>query len=64
VGEEIKFTINDTTRAINKVIKDLYDFNSPLCDERVKTLIIMKLQESAMWSLQMISQKEETSDGK
>jgi len=57
MGEEITYSINDTTRAITKVATDLNAFQSPLCDGRVKAMILTKLQEARLLSLELIKKE-------
>lgn len=54
MGEEKIYQINDTHRAIDSVIKNLSAWESPRCDGRVKAIIITKLQEARLWSLELV----------
>lgn len=54
MGEEIVFRKNDTYREIEKISDDLKKFESPLCDGRVKAMILTKLQEVRLLSLELI----------
>lgn len=53
-GEEITYIANDTTRAIMIIETDLKEFQSPLCDPRIKAMILTKLQEARLLSLELI----------
>lgn len=54
MGETVEYAINDTNRAIGEIIRSLKVFESPLCDPRVKALILTKLEEAQLWSLKLI----------
>ena len=54
MGEDVTYSVNDTNRGIQRVIDDLKDWESPLCDPRVKALIITKLEEAQLWSLKLV----------
>lgn len=54
VGETESHTVNDTSRAIASVAKDLDKFESPLVDLRVRAIILTKLQEAYLFSLLLI----------
>lgn len=56
MGEEIIFSVNDTNRAIGKIIANLNGFDSPLLDKRVKAIIITNLEQAQLWSLKMIKE--------
>ena len=59
MGEEITYPVNDTNRAIGSIIKDLRAWESPLCNERIRALILTRLEEAQLWSLLLVSQAEE-----
>lgn len=54
MGETKEYVINDTYRAIEKVSTDLKSFESELLDQRVKAMILTKLQEARLLSLELI----------
>lgn len=54
MGEEVTFVLSDTHRSIEKVIQDLKAFESPLCDARVKAIILTNLEQAQLWSLKLI----------
>jgi len=54
MGEEITFNVNDTNREIAKVIENLKKFDSPLLDQRIKSIVITNLEQAQLWSLKMI----------
>lgn len=56
--EEITFSVNDTTRAIRKERDNLERFNSPICDNRIKAIILTKLQEAELLSYLLIVPKK------
>ena len=56
--EELTMYPNDTTRAIQRVTENLKAFQSPLCDQRIKALILTKLQEAELFSLLLIKKDE------
>jgi len=62
MGEEISLPINDTTRAIGDILKNLKGWDSPLVDERVRAIIATKLQEAQLWSLRLIKAHGERVD--
>ena len=57
MGEQVTYTVNDTTRAIQNISDDLKSFESPLCDPRVKAMILTKLQEARLLSLELIKKE-------
>ena len=58
MDEEVTFSINDTNRAIERVIDHLRKWDSPLCDQRVKALILTKLEEAQLWSLNLVKKEK------
>lgn len=56
--EEKTYAINDTYRAIKRVSDSLKDWESPLCDPRVKAMILTKLQEARLLSLELIKEND------
>ena len=54
MGETKEFEINDTYRALEKLIGDLRAWESTSADPRVKALVITKLEEAQLWSLRLI----------
>lgn len=58
MGEERIFEVNDTTRGIEKEHADLLKWDSPLCDKRIKAMILTKLEEAALLSLKLIKVAE------
>lgn len=54
MGEEITFDVNDINRSIAEIIGHLKDFESPLCDQRVKAIILTNLEQAQLWSLKLI----------
>lgn len=58
MGEELTFDVNDTYRGIEKSITDLKSWESPLCDGRVKAIIITKLEEAQLWSLKLVKKAD------
>lgn len=54
MNEEINFNINDTYRNIGRIIDDLRSFESPLCDGRIKAILITDLEKTQMMSLKLI----------
>ena len=54
MGDEVTFQVNDTQRAIGRVMDDMHAFDSELCDRRVKALILTKLEEAQLWALKLI----------
>lgn len=57
MGETKEFSINDTYRAIDRLSNVLKSFESPLVDPRVKAMILTKLQEARLLSLELIVEK-------
>lgn len=51
---------NDTTRAIERLIKHLNEWkvNNPSSNPRETALVITKLEEAAHWSLEMVKQTD------
>lgn len=62
MGEKIEFAINDTNRAIGNIIEQLKVFESPLCNPRVKAIILTKLEEAQLWSLNLINFPRESEE--
>lgn len=58
MGEEKTYQVNDTNRAIGRVIDNLRTFDSTSCDSRVKALVLTKLEEAQLWSLKLIKSNE------
>lgn len=56
MGESKTFELNDTYRLVEREIASLREFKSPLCDERVKAIIITKLEEVQLWALKLIKE--------
>lgn len=54
MGETKEFNINDTYRAIESISDNLKKFESPSADQRVKAMILTKLQEARLLSLELI----------
>lgn len=54
MGENYEAAINDTYRAIERISESLKDWESPLTDKRVKAMILSKLQEARLLSLELI----------
>lgn len=57
MGENYEASINDTYRAIERVAENLKGWESPLCDPRVKAMILSKLQEARLLSLELVVTK-------
>lgn len=55
MGEEKTYPINDTNRAIQRVIDDLTAWESPRCNEQAKAAILLKLKEAQFWSLELVA---------
>jgi hypothetical protein len=49
---------NDTTMSIQRIAESLKDFNSILCDQRIKSIILTKLQEAELFSYMLIKQED------
>jgi hypothetical protein len=58
MGEEVTFPVNDTNREIGEVLQKLRAFESPLCDPRVKALVLTNLEQAQLWSLKLIKPEE------
>jgi hypothetical protein len=56
MGEEITFQVNDTFRAIDKIIKDLRQFECTALDPRIKAIILTKLEEAQLVSLKLFKE--------
>jgi hypothetical protein len=56
MGEEIKYPVNDTNRAIGAIIEDLDNNTEADFDPRVKAILKTKLEEAQLWSLKLIRQ--------
>lgn len=54
MGETQTFDVNDTNRAIARVMDALKQFDSDKCDGRVRALVLTKLEEAQLWSLKLI----------
>jgi len=52
--ERKEFPINDTYRAIESVSEDLRAWESDRADQRVKAMILTKLQEARLLSLELV----------
>lgn len=65
MGEEIIFPVNDTYRAITRIINDLKSFDdNPRVDGRAKAIVITKLEEAQLRSLTIIkSEDDSTAEG-
>lgn len=59
MGEDKTYAINDTNRAIARVIENLAKWESPKCDPRVKAIILTKLQEAQLWSLLLVNSDDQ-----
>jgi hypothetical protein len=59
MGEELVFTKNDCYRGIERLAETLRAFESPRCDPRVKAMILTKLQEARLLSLELIKPEAE-----
>lgn len=57
MGVEKVFAINDTYRMLEACAENLRSLDSPLCDPRVKAMILTKLQEARLLSLELIKQE-------
>lgn len=62
MDEEITFPINDTFRTIERIITDLRKWDSPSCNQRVKALILTRLEEAQLWALRLINSEEPSLD--
>jgi len=54
MGEEYTANKNDIYSGIERLSDNLREFESPLCDQRVKAMILTKLQEARLLSLELI----------
>ncbi len=54
MGDEMTIEINDTYRDIGRLAEELAAWESPLCDKRVKRIILERLQEAQLWSLVLV----------
>jgi hypothetical protein len=59
MGEVLVFAKNDCYRGIERLAETLRVFESPLCDPRVKAMILTKLQEARLLSLELIKPEAE-----
>lgn len=55
MGERIEFWANDTSRAIADIAQHVSEFDSPLCNERAKALVLTKLEEAWFWALRLVN---------
>ena len=62
MGEDIELPVNDVTREIGRIIRDLKNWKSPKCDETVKNRLISKLQNAQLWSLRLLKESGEKLD--
>jgi hypothetical protein len=53
MGEEITFSLNDFYNEINKLSNDLKSYESSAIDPRVKAMVLTKLQEARLLSLEL-----------
>jgi hypothetical protein len=60
MNEEVVFTVNDTTRGIERVMEGVRKWRnaSDLVDERATAIVLTKLEEAAMWSLKMVAESK------
>ena len=56
MGEEVTYPVNDTNRAIGKVIEHIDSNTEADYDHRVKAILKTKLEEAQLWSLKLIKQ--------
>lgn len=52
--ETIEVPLTDTYHSIGKIIDNLRHFESPYCDPRIKSIVLTKLEEAQLRSLQLI----------
>jgi hypothetical protein len=50
---------NDTTAGIRLAMARLRAWDSPLCDQRIKALILTKLEEAELFSLRLVKREAE-----
>ncbi len=54
MGEDVLYPINDTYRAIQRVMDELKAFESPKCNARIKAIILTNLEQAQLWSLKLV----------
>lgn len=54
MNEEVTYSVNDTNRAIGKLIEDLRAFESPKADPRIKAMILTQLELAQLLSLKLV----------
>ncbi|MGI8483727.1 MAG: hypothetical protein ACR2OU_05645 [Thermomicrobiales bacterium] len=59
MNETITYEVNDTSRQIKSVADHLRQWDSPLADQRIKAMILTKLQEAELLSLLLVRNDEE-----
>lgn len=63
MGEELTMYPNDTSREIQQTMERLRAWDSPLCDQRVKAIMLTKLQEAWLFSLLLVTHHIEVFEG-
>ncbi len=61
MGEEVAYVINDTHRAIQRIMDDLNKWAAEFpdaCDPRIKAIMITHLEEAQLWSLKVVRRGE------
>jgi hypothetical protein len=55
--DEITYPVNDTNRAIQKIMDDLAKWRtqSDRCDQRVASIMLTTLEEAQLWSLKLVT---------
>lgn len=56
MSEEESYNINDTMRSIRKVSENLKNWESRLCDPRIKAMILSKLEEAELLSQRLVKE--------
>lgn len=54
MNEEEVIVVNDTMRSIRGVAEDLRNWLSPSCDQRIKAMVLTKLEEAELLAQRLV----------
>jgi hypothetical protein len=58
MGEEKTYELNDTYRAIGRVMDNLKAWESPRCNRAARAAILQRLKEAQFWALELVDTEE------
>ncbi len=54
MGEIIEIEVNDAMREIQRIANNLRQWESDLCDRRIKAIILTKLEEAELFAQRLV----------